>query len=418
MALLSLVLGGLAAAALVAGRGEIGGRDAVVLLALSGGGAGAVGAATVGLLHFLRRSSVGLQTGVAVVAPVMVALVGIAGASGAMFISAHDRQVLTVVLILAGTVGVLTALFIGERVALASRHLGDLARRLDDDANGTGVDDPGPCAASPLRAPPGELARLAEQLEDTRARLAQSRSRSAAMESSRRQLIAWVSHDLRTPLAGIRAMVEALEDGVVDDPATVARYYATIGAETDRLAGLVDDLFELSRIQAAALNLDFESISIADLVSDALAGVSPAADAKGVRLSGYVSSPAPVAELSIREMSRVVRNLLDNAIRHTPQGGAVRVEATLGDDSRSAVVSVLDGCGGIPAADLPRVFELAYRGDFARTPGDAGAGLGLAVARGLVEAHRGQISVDNEADGCRFTVRIPVAVNRLSASSE
>ena len=110
-------------------------------------------------------------------------------------------------------------------------------------------------------------------------------------------------------------------------------------------------------------------------------------------------------------MARVVRNLLDNAIRHTPRGGTVWVDAALDPDCEAALLSVRDACGGIAAPDLPRVFELAYRGDAARTPGDGGAGLGLAVARGLVEAHHGSISVQNEGEGCRFTIRLPLATS-------
>ena len=196
---------------------------------------------------------------------------------------------------------------------------------------------------------------------------------------------------------------------MVDDPETVARYYRTMGRETDRLAGLVDDLFELSRIQAGALNLDLEQIALDELISDAVAGVSLAASSKGVDLRGNVASPTPVVELSIPEMARVVRNLLDNAIRHTPSGGTVWVEAAIDDERQAALVSVRDSCGGIPVPDLSQVFELAYRGDAARTPGDGGAGLGLAVARGLVEAHHGEISVRNEGQGCRFTIRLPLA---------
>jgi len=293
----------------------------------------------------------------------------------------------------------------GERVSAASQSLGDLAQRIGDGGAGRAG---GTRAASVRRDGPSELVGLAGELDAALDRLAETRELAAAAEDSRRQLVAWVSHDLRTPLSGIRAMVEALEDGVVDDPETVARYYRTMGRETDRLAGLVDDLFELSRIQAGALNLDLEQIALDELISDAVAGVSLAASSKGVDLRGDVSSPTPVVELSIPEMARVVRNLLDNAIRHTPSGGTVWVEAALDDDRQAALVSVRDSCGGIPAPDLSRVFELAYRGDAARTPGDGGAGLGLAVARGLVEAHNGEISVRNEGQGCRFTIRLPL----------
>jgi signal transduction histidine kinase len=251
-------------------------------------------------------------------------------------------------------------------------------------------------------------------LRQTSARLAEARAAAAALESSRRELVAWVSHDLRTPLAGIRAMVEALEDGIVDDPETVARYHRTMRREADRLAALVDDLFELSRIQAGSLTLRFEEVPLDELVSDAIAGASIAAAAKDITLRDRVSRPVPVVEISTPDMARVVRNLLDNAIRHTPRGGVVTVDA--GPDSAdeggdTVTVSVQDGCGGIPEHDLDLVFELAYRGDAARTPCDGGdgggGGLGLAVARGLVEAHHGDITVCNVDHGCRFTVRLP-----------
>jgi signal transduction histidine kinase len=330
---------------------------------------------------------------VAALAAVGAVAIGVALAAWAMFISGHDLHALFVVLTAAGTVGVLAAVMLGSRVAAAGRSLGAMARQL-------GEDGPGALLAS-LSAP-------ASELSATSAKLAEAQQQAAALERNRRELVAWVSHDLRTPLAGIRAMVEALEDGVVTDSATIARFHRTMRQEADRLAGLVDDLFELSRIQAGALGLAMEWVALDELVSEAIAGVSIAATAKGVSLQGVVEPPSPVVSLSTPEMTRVVRNLLDNAIRHTPAGGTVRLEAGLDPRGGAAVVSVVDRCGGIPERDLDHVFELAYRGDAARTPG-GGAGLGLAVARGLVEAHQGEISVRNEADGCRFTVRLPLA---------
>ncbi|MDQ6725066.1 MAG: HAMP domain-containing histidine kinase [Actinomycetota bacterium] len=401
--LIAVTLAGLVAAAAIAGWAGMGPADSAALLGWAVGGAVVAGLVAAGLLHLLRSSRLAVQAGIAALAPVVAVAVALLGAAGTMFISTHDLHALMVVTVAAATVGLVSALVLGGRVAAASGSLGDLAQRIGDDgAAGAG--------AVPPRGP-SELVGLGAELEAALDRLAESRELAAAAEDSRRQLVAWVSHDLRTPLAGIRAMVEALEDGVVDDPATVARYYRTMGRETDRLAGLVDDLFELSRIQAGALNLDLEQIALDELVSDAVAGVSMAAGAKGVELRGDVASPVPVVELSIPEMARVVRNLLDNAIRHTPRGGTVWVDAALAEDRSAALVSVRDGCGGIPAPDLPRVFELAYRGDAARTPGDGGAGLGLAVARGLVEAHHGQISVQNEGEGCRFTIRLPLAAS-------
>ena len=396
-----VVAAGVLAAALLAADASMGAKDTSVLLAWALGSAAVAAAVAAVLLRVLRHATLAVQASVAALAPVLAVTVALLGTAATMFISAHDLRALRVVTVAAATVGLVTALALGERVARASQRLGDLAQRIGDD---------GAVAAPAGHAGgPSELRRLSKELESALARLAETREQAAAAEDSRRQLVAWVSHDLRTPLSGIRAMVEALEDGVVTEPDTVARYYRTMGRETDRLAGLVDDLFELSRIQAGALHLELETIALDELVSDAVAGVSLAATTKGVHLRGDVASPTPAVELSIPEMGRVVRNLLDNAIRHTPRGGTVWVEAALDDDRAAALVSVRDGCGGIPAPDLPRVFELAYRGDAARTPGDGGAGLGLAVARGLVEAHHGEITVRNEGLGCRFTIRLPLA---------
>jgi signal transduction histidine kinase len=402
---------GVVAAAALAARGSMRASDTAVLLAWALGSAAVAAAVAATLLRLLRHARLAVQASVAALAPVLALTVSLIGTATTMFISAHDLRALLVVTVAAGTVGLVTALALGGRVAAASTSLGDLVQQIGEEGRNppTASAAPSPPAAAPRG--PSELVRVAAELEAARARLAETREQAAAAEHSRRELVAWVSHDLRTPLAGIRAMVEALEDGVVDDAETVARYYRTMGRETDRLAGLVDDLFELSRIQAGALNLDLEQIALDELISDAVAGVSIAAGAKGVSVLGEVASPTPVVELSIPEMARVVRNLLDNAIRHTPRGGTVWVDAGVDEDRQAALVSVRDACGGIPALDLPRVFELAYRGDTARSPADGGAGLGLAVARGLVEAHHGEISVQNEGQGCRFTIRLPLAAS-------
>jgi signal transduction histidine kinase len=392
---------GLSGAAVAAGTGGFPAGDAARLVAYSVAGAAVAGVVAGGLLWALRRATIGVQVAVAALAAVLAVAIGVAWAASQMFIMKHDLRVLWVVLISAGTVGLMVAVLLGRRVAEASRSVGEMARRL-------GETGPGSVGGSPRAAAPGELAALATELEQTSARLAAAQAQTQALERSRRELVAWVSHDLRTPLAGVRAMVEALEDRVVEDDETVARYYATMRREIDRLAGLVNDLFELSRIQSGALSLDIESVALDELVGDAVAGAAIAAAAKGIDLRGEVGEPSPVVELSTPEMARVVRNLLDNAIRHTPPGGVVVITAGLDASGEGAVVSVQDACGGIPEHDLDSVFEMAYRGDAARTPGDGGGGLGLAVARGLVEAHHGEISVHNAGPGCRFTVRLPL----------
>lgn len=372
-------------------------NDAIAVLAISAATAVvSVGAGSL-LLRLLRARTVGAQA--AAVALVAVCAVGFGAWAGAqaMFLSDHDLGALAVILAAAGAGGVAISLVLGRRVGQASRSVAEVARGI-----GAGV---GPTSGAWPPAPQ-ELARLREELEETSRRLDDARTRERALDASRRELIAWVSHDLRTPLAGIRAMIEALEDGIVDDPETMARYHRTVREEADRLAALVDDLFELSRTQAGVLRLEVEPVSLGDLVSDALAGAAAIAQAKGVRLEGRLTGPPPELAVSAPEVLRALRNILQNAIRHTPGDGTVVVEAGL--DAERAFVSVLDSGGGIPERDLPRVFDVAFRGDPARAPGE-GAGLGLAIARGLVEAHRGEITVRNENGGACFTVRLPLA---------
>jgi signal transduction histidine kinase len=237
---------------------------------------------------------------------------------------------------------------------------------------------------------------------------AEARDRERRIEKGRRDLVAWVSHDLRTPLAGMRAMAEALEDGVVADPSGVADYHRRMRVEADRMAQLVEDLFELSRINAGALRLSPTAVPLGEVVSDALACAAPLAAARRIRLTAD-SHGWPTVRASEPELSRVVANLVLNAVRYTPEDGTVRVDA--GTERGTAWLAVADTCGGIPADDLPRLFEVAFRGEPARTPDahgvDGGGGLGLAIVHGLVAAHGGTVDVENTAVGCRFLVRLP-----------
>ena len=202
-------------------------------------------------------------------------------------------------------------------------------------------------------------------------------------------------------------MAEALEDQVVIDPREVSQYHTQIRREVDRLTLMIDDLFELSRIHAGALRLSRRMVGLEDVVAEVVASAEPVARAKGVRLTGAAVRGMPVF-IDTAEMGRALRNLVTNAIRHTPSDGVVDVLAEV--QSGMACVSVSDACGGIPPADLPRVFDVAFRGESARTPGpQEGAGLGLSIARGIVEAHSGQIAVRNAGPGCQFLIRLPLA---------
>lgn len=354
---IAVAIGGVAAtvATIVAGLPA---HDALVLTAVAfGTGVGSFVAGTSLMGPVRRVRGVALAAALVALIPVVSVVAGALAAAKAMFVSAHDLSALVIIVIGAGTAGVLGAFALAAELTAARR---------DADA---------------------------------------ALERERRLEQSRRELVAWVSHDLRTPLSGMRAMIEAIDDGIVDDEATIRRYHHQLSDEVDRLARLVDDLFELSRIEGDMLRLTMERMSLGDLVSDAITTASAIAEAKGVRVEGRIAPVTAPVVASGPELTRVISNLLDNAIRHTPAGGAVRVE--VGPADRSAVVSVRDECGGIPDVHIERVFEAAYRGDEARTPG-GGGGLGLAIARGLVEAHRGAIDVVNAEGGCCFTITLPL----------
>lgn len=312
------------------------------------------------LLHLMRRRSITAAVTVLVLIPVLAALVGVLAVSGFM-LNPMLNEIIAVCLVVAA-VSVPAGLLLGRGLARDS---------------------------------------VWER---------EARARERAAELARRELVTWISHDLRTPLAGIRAMSEALADGVVSEPAETAEYAQRIGKETERLAGMVDDLFQLSRITSGALRLTLDAVPLGEVVSEAVAGELAHAERKGVRLVADPDTSWPVVRGSDPELARVVRNLLSNAVRHTPPDGSVVVAAGVADGQ--AWLRVQDGCGGIPPADLSRVFDVAFRGSVARSPAnedDSGAGLGLAIARGLVEAHDGRIAAENHGPGCRFEVRLPLA---------
>lgn len=310
------------------------------------------------LLHRMRRRSITAAVAVLVLIPVLAAFVGVIGVSGFMYTPQLAGTMIVCAVVAAVTVP--AAMMLGRGIARDVMWLHE--------------------------------AREAER----------------AAEQSRRELVAWISHDLRTPLAGIRAMSEALADGVVSDPTEVTEYATRIGGETERLSAMVDDLFQLSRITSGALRLTLSAVPLHEVVSEAVAVEGVAAARKGVRVRAEENSEWPVVRGSDPELARVVRNLLSNAIRHTPSDGTVVVAA--GVDDSHAWLRVDDACGGIPDDDLERVFDVAFRGAKARTPDDgSGGGLGLAIARGLVEAHDGEITARNHGPGCRFEVRLPLA---------
>ena len=334
-------------------------RDLLLIFAAALAGALAVGGLGAGALWLLRGRSIMAHIWVLIAVVVGSVTAGVVVIARAMFLSTHDLQVVLITVAAGAVVSVAVGWLFGRRLATAAVWA------------------------------------------------TQARERERRLEKGRRDLVAWVSHDLRTPLAGLRAMAEALEDRVVHDPATVAEYHRRIRVETDRMSRLVDDLFELSRINAGALRLSPSTVPLGDVVSDVVAATTPIADVRRIRLVA-ADSQWPAVTASEPELTRVVANLLLNAVRYTPEDGTVRVSG--GQDRDGAWLAVADTCGGIPEADLPQVFDVAFRGERARTPrtdDSAGGGLGLAIVRGLVEAHGGRVDAQNIPNGCRFVVHLP-----------
>jgi signal transduction histidine kinase len=347
-------------------------------------------------LHFARHRSMLLQLLIVVGATV----VSIAGATIAiaaqMYISEHDLVVLCWVIGAAAVVSLVVAAVVGAGITRSSIRLRSTARAIGDGQVVLPEDYAGL-----------EFAELAGELAETSQRLARAREEVTTLDQSRRRLVAGISHDLRTPLAALRAMAESLEDGVAEEP---ARYHRQIRLQAETLASMVDDLFELSKIQSGTLALTMEPVSLFDLVSDTVADLHPVAAMRSITLT-----ESRTGDLTLfgdaRELSRAIGNLLMNAIEHSPANSEILISARETEDEHVAL-SVVDAGGGIPEEDLGKIFDAGWRGTPSRTPSQtfdmsAGAGLGLAIVAGIVEAHSGGVTVHNVPGGCRFDVTLP-----------
>jgi signal transduction histidine kinase len=313
-----------------------------------------------------------------------------------MFINQHDLTLATILLIFAAGIaialGYVLATALTDSIAALNRSATALAQgRLDTRVAVQGSD---------------EMATLARSFNHMAAQLEEADRRQREAEQLRRNLIAWVGHDLRTPLASMRAIVEALDDGMVEDPATVQRYVTTVRRDIGALSLLIDDLFEMAQIDAGGLTLDRQSNALTDLISDTLESFSEAAHGRRIALAGRVAPGVDPLIFDARQLGRVLNNLFDNALRHTPEGGKVYVEAR--PRGREVLITVRDTGSGIAPGDVPFVFEQFYRGEKARSRATGGSGLGLAIAKSIVEAHGGRIWVESKpGEGTIFAVALP-----------
>lgn len=313
-----------------------------------------------------------------------------------MFASQHDLLLATVLLLFAGGIAMSLGYFVSNAL---TDNIVALNRAAKEIAQGK----------LQVRVPVAghdEMADLAHTFNEMAAQLEAAARKQRELDTLRRDLVAWIGHDLRTPLTSIQVIVEALADGVVEDPSTVERYLQTAQRDIRSLSLLIDDLFEMAQIDAGGLKVERHPNSISDLISDTLESFSALAARQAVKLEGNVTPGADPVFIDVRLIGRVLANLVGNALRHTPAGGSVRVCASARPEG--VQVEVCDTGEGIHVEDLPHVFDQFYRGEKSRSRATGGAGLGLAIARGIVEAHGGRIGVESTpGEGTRFFFILP-----------
>ena len=334
----------------------------------------------------------------ALILAVALALVNVGFTSYLMFISTHDLGLLVALLLFSLGISIFLALSISNT----------LQSSMQEFLRGVRLMSAGQFTSRITVHSRDEWEELASAFNMMAERLEAAFQKETELEQARRQLVAAVSHDLRSPLASMRVMVESINDGVVTDSETVHRYLRTLQGEVEYLSRLIDDLFELSQFDSGLIELRMGEADIKDLIMDTVAGLSAQAEQRQLTLRGSVDGQVPALTIDAQRIQRVLYNLLQNAIRHTPADGTILVEAR--DAGAEVQVSVIDTGEGIAAADIPRLFERFHKGDKARTRGDSGSGLGLSITKGIVEAHGGRIwVVSAPGSGTAFTFALPKA---------
>jgi signal transduction histidine kinase len=361
------------------------------------------GGATLGLgILFLAAYRGRLMHGVrgklllAVVMSASLVLINVGFTAYLMFISSHDLTLLLLLMAFSLGMSVYFALVVADSFDSTLQTLLQGVRRMGETRLDTRI----------TVHSGDEIQDLSEAFNAMAARLEDAFARQRDMEQARRQLIAAVSHDLRTPLATMQVMIENINEGVVTDSETLQRYHRSLQVEVQYLSRLIDDLFELSQLDFGLLQLQPESASIGDLVSDTLEALRPQAEQRRLTLQGEVHGYIPEVLMDASRMQRVLFNLVQNALRHTPPDGAVVISAK--DGGEEVEISVADTGEGIEAEELTRIFERFYRGNRARTRAEAGSGLGLTIAKGIVELHGGRIwAQSDKGRGATFVFTLP-----------
>ena len=350
---------------------------------------GVVAAIALGRLRTVHARLIGLALIVGALPLGAVLLTGIA-----MF-DMHANVVLISVAIASSVVAIAGAWLVTRSISRPLRELRVSTKQLAGGDFGARVDGGGPAELAEVADSFNEMAEKLEELFD-----------------ARRELVAWASHDLRAPVSSLQAMLEAVEDGVVEPE----RYLPAMQQQVGQLRVLIDDLFELARIDANGEALETRGVPVDRLVGSSVEGFTPEASARGIALQRRVQSGLPDVDVAPQEIERVMRNLLVNALQHTPPNGSITVAAERSNGS--VVVSVEDTGDGIPPGATRMMFDRFWRGDRARDRNRDGAGLGLAIAKGLVERHGGTIwAEERDGGGAKVAFTLPVLTSRPEAVS-
>jgi signal transduction histidine kinase len=389
-----LVLAAAAAIAAAIVAPAHGAGPALVTAALVAG----LGAPALVAAHALasRRRFTSLRRQFAFSAAVVVGviLIAVLAASQLMFVSEHDALLVSAIVLGAG----LVALRVGDLVARGvARDVGTVSTGLE----AVGRGERGVRLRSTARDEIGALARSADSMAE---QLAEGERARDASEAARRQLVASVSHDLRTPIASLRLLVEAVDDEIVDE-ATRHRYLATMQTHIGSLSAMIDDLFELSRIEAGDIEWSMRQVELAVLVDETVAAMRPEASARRVDVRSVLDDAPLSARADPEKIQRVLFNLIRNAIRHTPADGSVTVRAEA--RPQAVQIEVADTGQGISDEDRARVFEPFYRGGDEAARDSEGAGLGLAICRAIVETHGGRIWIGPSEQGTQVRFSLP-----------
>jgi signal transduction histidine kinase len=385
-------------AALTVSVADLGVGHTLIVLAVLTGIALATGAGVAWVLRARRRGVAGpIATQLAlviasVIAPLLLALLIL---SLAMFVSGRDAVLVGVIVALSGVLGIVAAGWLTRGIAADVTGIADCLLSVGEGARSVAI----------RATTAAELRQLATQAEAMVASLTREETARAGSEETRRLLLAHASHDLRTPVTAMRLLAAALVDDIVEGELR-REYVAGMLTHIEALSALIDDLFELSRLQAGAISWSLQRVCLSDLVDETVAAMAPQAQARGVAVRADLPDALGPVQANPEKLQRVLFNLIDNAIHHSPADGTVTVRAHAGVDR--VELEVEDAGPGIPAEDRPRVFDPFFRGGDPARGGD-GAGLGLAIAEAIVDAHGGRIWLEDTSAGTRVRFSVPAA---------